>query len=183
MTLKITNLQKQFNNRLAVDIPHLTIDSGECFGLVGENGAGKTTLLRAMLDLVDVDRGGIQIENNDVSKTSDWKANTSSFLGESFLIDFLTPYEFFLFVGSAYGISKANVDSWLNDYQDFLANDDFYDETKLIRDLSSGVVQKVGLMSALLVKPRLLILDEPFTHLDPKAQLQFKNILNLIKNV
>ena len=177
MKVEILNLQKSYASRLAVDVPELEIATGAGFGLVGSNGAGKTTLLRLILDLVRKTDGEVQIDGRDVSKTSDWKRHTGSYLGASFLLDFLTPKEFFLFVGSAYDMTEQQVTDSMADFGTFFPGDDTFESSKLIRDLSSGVIQKVGLISAILVKPELLVLDEPFNNLDPRAQMQLKHIL------
>jgi ABC-2 type transport system ATP-binding protein len=180
MTVRIIDFQKEYDGQIVVDIPCLTITNPQCFGLAGINGAGKTTLLRSILDLINIDRGSIYIDEQNVAKTEEWKSNTSSYFGESFIIDFLTPEEFFLFVGSTYGMKKTEVHASLSKYTDFLSMIEIKDKLKLIRDLSSGTLQKVGLIAALMVKPRLLILDEPFNHLDPTAQQKFKMILRKI---
>ena len=117
--LKIKKLQKTYNNVQVIDIPELSISKGECLGLVGNNGAGKTTLFRLILDLVRPDKGEVFIGNQKVIKNDNWKSITGSFLDESFLIDFLTPEEYFTFVGKLHHKSKEEIDNFMELMSDF----------------------------------------------------------------
>ena len=94
-----SNLSKKYNDNLVLNIESLEIPKGQSFGLVGNNGAGKTTYFSLLLDLIQPTTG--QIINNDVlvNESEDWKPFTSSFIDESFLIGYLTPEEYFYFVG------------------------------------------------------------------------------------
>ena len=91
MELKVTQLKKSYANKTVLDIPSLTIHSGELVGLVGNNGAGKTTLLRLLLDLIKPDEGVVESNHLAVNKDEQWKTYTGSFIDGRFLIDFLTP--------------------------------------------------------------------------------------------
>ena len=104
MNIIINQLQKNFGPKVAVDIENYSIQSGDMLGLVGNNGAGKTTLFRLMLDLLKADGGSVHIENIDVSRSEEWKNITGAFIDEGFLIDYLTPEEYFYFVGKMYGL-------------------------------------------------------------------------------
>ena len=146
--ITISNLTKKYNGTTVLDIPALNIQPGESFGLVGNNGAGKTTLFRLILDLIEANSGEVTIKNQPVARRDEWKSYVGSFLDENFLIDFLTPDEYFAFV------------------------------EKLIRELSKGNQKKTGIAAALLGDPQILILDEPFTALDPSSQIRLKRILN-----
>lgn len=99
MNIIINQLQKNFGPKVAVDIENYSIQSGNMLGLVGNNGAGKTTLFRLMLDLLKADGGSVHIGNIDVSWSEEWKNITGAFIDEGFLIDYLTPEEYFYFVG------------------------------------------------------------------------------------
>ena len=114
MNIIINQLQKNFGPKMAVDIENYSIQSGDMLGLVGNNGAGKTTLFRLMLDLLKADGGSVHIENIDVSRSEEWKNITGAFIDEGFLIDYLTPEEYFYFVGKMYGLTKEEVDKYLN---------------------------------------------------------------------
>lgn len=174
--LLIKNLQKSYNGVQVIDINQLTIPKGECFGLVGNNGAGKTTLFRLILDLIYANKGEVLINKEKVSRNDGWKKITGSFLDESHLIDFLTPEEYFSFIGKLHHKSKENITDFLELMKDFF-NGDILETNKLLRDFSKGNQKKIGIAAALLGDPHLLILDEPFTGLDPSSQIRLKRFL------
>ena len=117
--IKITNLRKSYNGVDAVNIDQLEIHPGEVIGLVGNNGAGKTTLFRLLLDLIRRNEGEILSKGNSITQSEDWKTYTAAYIDEGFLIDYLTPEEFFYFVGKLNQLSKADVDDFLSSYQVF----------------------------------------------------------------
>lgn len=174
--IEVKDLKKAYNGVRVVNIPELIIHSGETIGLVGNNGAGKTTLFRMMLDLIRPDDGVVLSRDKNVSETEDWKNYTSSYLDEGFLIDYLTPEEYFYFVGSLFNLGKAQVDSELQNYSEFF-NGEILNRGKYIRDLSKGNQSKVGVVASLLQNPELLMLDEPFANIDPSTQIRLKNIV------
>ena len=174
--LEVNNLSKSFDKVEVLNISQLNVKAGELVGIVGNNGAGKTTLFRLCLDLLKGERGNVNIENQDVSQTEMWKNFTGSFLDERFLIDFLTPEEYFYFIGELYGKSKAEIDEILIDFQRFKDNE-ILGKKKFIEKFSKGNKQKIGIIGAMLMRPRLLILDEPFNYLDPSSQIEMKNLL------
>ena len=183
MIISINNLQKKFGSVVAANIDSYVIGHGDMVGLVGNNGAGKTTLFRLLLDLLKADAGNVtfstqdgSIADADVTSTEDWKKHTGAFIDDSFLIDYLTPGEYFYFLGRMYGMSKAAVDERLEHFRPFF-NGEILGEKKLIRDYSMGNKQKIGIVSAMLHKPELLILDEPFNFLDPTSQSIIKHLL------
>ena len=176
MEIKIEQLKKCFGEKVATDIDNYTIHSGDMLGLVGNNGAGKTTLFRLMLDLLQADNGSVHIGENNVSRNEDWKAHTGAFIDDGFLIDYLTPEEYFLFVGKMYSMKKEEVDERVNQFDRFM-NGEVLGHKKLIRDYSAGNKQKIGIISALLHQPKVLILDEPFNFLDPSSQSIIKHLL------
>lgn len=177
--IEIKELQKIYNEKCVLDISHLEIPEGQSFGLVGNNGAGKTTLFSLLLDLISTSNG--EVINNDivVNKSEEWKPFTSAFLDESFLISYLTPEEYFYFIGELRGLNKADVDQFLIQFEE-LFNDEILNQKKYIRDLSKGNQKKVGVVAALLGNPQVLILDEPFANLDPTTQFRLKAILKKI---
>ncbi|WP_300811922.1 ABC transporter ATP-binding protein [uncultured Bacteroides sp.] len=174
--IEITQLQKNFGTKKAVDIENYTIAPGEMLGLVGNNGAGKTTLFRLILDLLQADRGTVSINGTDVSKSEDWKNFTGAFIDDGFLIDYLTPEEYFYFIGKMYGLKKEEVDERLKPFERFM-NGEVLGQKKFIRNYSMGNKQKIGIISAMLHHPQLLILDEPFNFLDPSSQAIIKHLL------
>jgi len=176
MRLQTDGLTKRYDN-FELSIPDLEIKSGTAFGLVGNNGAGKTTFLRLVLDLSRADSGHVALDGEPVADTFDWKTRTGSYLGPSFLINFLTPDEYWHFVGQTYEISEGEIDERLAQFDDFYVDEPIGETTKYIRDLSTGNQNKAGLIAALLPEPDLLVFDEPFASLDPKSQIQLKEIL------
>ena len=172
----LTNLQKSYGEKMAVAISECHIAKGELIGLVGNNGAGKSTLFRLLLDLLQPEQGTACIDGVNVAVTESWKETTGAYLDESFLIDYLTPEEYFYFVGKMCGLSKQEVDTRLQNYTDFM-NGEVLGQRKYIRNLSAGNKQKVGILAALLGKPQLLVLDEPFNFLDPSTQSALKQLL------
>ena len=189
MKIIINNLKKTFGDKTAVDIDHYEIEDGQMLGLVGNNGAGKSTLFRLILDLVKADNGNVQMQPSvdelnmglthgtvDVAQTEDWKDWTGAFVDESFLIDYLTPDEYFQFIGRISGRTQEDVDTFLAAHEQFMAGE-VTGQKKLIRNLSAGNNQKVGIIGAMLLQPKVLILDEPFNFLDPSSQSAIKRLL------
>lgn len=172
----INKLKKNFGEKIAVDIKHYEINQGDMLGLVGNNGAGKTTLFRIMLDLLKADDGKVIINDIDVSQSEDWKSITGAFIDDGFLIDYLTPEEYFYFIGKMYGLKKEEVDERLIPFERFMSGE-VIGHKKLIRNYSAGNKQKIGIISAMLHYPQLLILDEPFNFLDPSSQSIIKHLL------
>ena len=174
--ITINKLQKNFGEKKAVDIENYIINQGEMLGLVGNNGAGKTTLFRLILDLLKTDAGNVTINDIDVSKSEEWKKFTGAFIDDGFLIDYLTPEEYFYFIGKMYGLEKEEVDERLTQFERFM-NGEVVGQKKFIRNFSAGNKQKIGIISAMLHYPQLLILDEPFNFLDPSSQSVIKHLL------
>ncbi|SDS38907.1 ABC transporter ATP-binding protein [Gramella sp. MAR_2010_147] len=171
-----TNLSKIYNGTKVLDIEHLDIPSGQNFGLVGNNGAGKTTFFSLLLDLIQPTTGNIFNNEITVSQSEDWKPFTSSFIDESFLIGYLTPEEYFYFIGELRNRNKADIDTFLNQFED-LFNGEIIGRKKYLRDLSKGNQKKVGIVAALIGDPDVVILDEPFANLDPTTQIRLKKLL------
>lgn len=177
--IQITNLQKKFGEKIAVNIDNYTIGKGEMLGLVGNNGAGKTTLFRLILDLLQADQGEVTINDINVVRSEDWKSITGAYIDDGFLIDYLTPEEYFYFIGKMYGLKKEEVDERLKPFERFM-NNEVLGQKKFIRNYSMGNKQKIGIISAMLHYPQLLILDEPFNFLDPSSQAVIKHLLKSI---
>ncbi|MBQ8656673.1 MAG: ABC transporter ATP-binding protein [Prevotella sp.] len=174
--IKLENIQKRFGETVASDIASFTVNDGDILGLVGNNGAGKSTLFRIMLDLLKPDAGAVWINSVNPAESEEWKQFVGAYIDEGFLIDFLTPEEFFSFLGKISGKSQADVDERLKDFERFAAGEVF-GQKKLIRNLSAGNKQKVGIIAALFNHPQVVILDEPFNFLDPSSQNMLKHML------
>lgn len=190
----VNNLIKTFGDKTAVSIPEFCFPSNEIIGLVGNNGAGKTTLFRLILNLIKADSGEVnfclsdETNNQREDKLSlsstrvshleeSWKNYVSAYLDESFLIDFLTPREFFTFIGKVNNIEEGRLEERIKSFSPFLSEDILNGKT-YIRELSAGNKQKVGIAAALLHCPKFVILDEPFNFLDPSSQNQLKDLLS-----
>lgn len=201
MKIELSNLEKRFGTNTAVDIKSFTINNGDILGLVGNNGAGKTTLFRLMLDLLKADEGVVTMHPSadDVelvpsslklspdggvgggapinpALSEDWKAYTGAYIDDGFLIDFLTAEEYFDFIGRVSGMTKEQIAERLV-YFEPLMGGEILNQKKYIRDFSAGNRHKVGIIAALLNRPELVILDEPFNFLDPRSQNMLKKIL------
>ena len=174
--IEISNLQKHFGTTTACDIDSFTVNDGDLLGLVGNNGAGKTTLFRMILDLLKPDEGRVLIAGIDPSQSEEWKYTTAAYIDDSFLIDYLTPEEYFAFLAKVGSMPQKEMEERLKAFEHF-AGGEVLGQKKLIRNLSAGNKQKVGIISALFNKPRLVILDEPFNFLDPSSQNILKHEL------
>jgi len=171
--ISIENLTKVYNRVTVLDIAELEIPKGQSFGLVGNNGAGKTTLFSLLLDLVAPDSGSVTSKGIQVNKSEDWKTFTGAFIDESFLIGYLTPEEYFYFIGELRGQNKSQINQFLASFTE-LFNGEVLNKRKYIRDLSKGNQKKVGVVGALIGSPEVIILDEPFANLDPTTQYRLK---------
>lgn len=174
--ITVKNLTKKYGNQVVLNVEHLEIPKGQSFGLVGNNGAGKTTLFSLLLDLIRPTTG--HIINNDVrvDQNETWKPFTASFIDESFLIGYLTPEEYFYFIGEIRNRNKADVDALLANFEDFF-HGEILGQKKYLRDLSKGNQKKAGIVASFIGNPEVIILDEPFANLDPTTQIRLKGII------
>ena len=170
------HLTKAYGMQTVLNIQRLEIPKGQSFGLVGNNGAGKTTFFSLLLDLIQPSSGKIFNKEIHVASSEAWKPFTSAFIDESFLIGYLTPEEYFYFIGELRGLNKADVDDLLLKFQDFF-HGEILGQKKYLRDLSKGNQKKVGIVASFLGRPELIILDEPFANLDPSTQIKLKQII------
>jgi len=171
-----TNLIKNYSGNTVLDIENLDIPKGQSFGLVGNNGAGKTTFFSLLLDLIKPTKGEIISNDILVKDSEDWKPFTAAFIDESFLIGYLTPEEYFYFIGELRGQNKADVDALISQFDDFF-HGEILNQKKYLRDLSKGNQKKAGIVAALIGNPEVIILDEPFANLDPTTQIRLKGII------
>ncbi len=171
-----TELSKKYGGNTVLNIPSLEIPNGQVFGLVGNNGAGKTTYFNLLLDLINPTTGTIVNNEIQVNKSEDWKPFTAAFIDESFLIGYLTPEEYFSFIGELRGMNKADIDAFLEQFKEIF-NDEILGKKKYLRDLSKGNQKKTGIVAALMGNPEVIVLDEPFANLDPTTQIRLKKLL------
>lgn len=174
--ITVQSLKKNYKNIPVVDVAELFIGQNESFGLVGNNGAGKTTLFRIILDLIRPSEGKVEINGKNVQGNDEWKSYVGSFLDEGFLIPYLTPDEYFRFVGKLHNYSEADLKNFYEKFEE-LFHGEIAGKDKYISDLSKGNLKKVGIAAAFMGNPQMIMLDEPFENLDPTSQIRLKNLI------
>lgn len=174
--IQVENLKKIYGPDEALNITELTIETSECFGLVGNNGAGKTTFFRLILDLIRASTGWVTINGENVSESEEWKLVVGSYLDEHMLLSFLSPAEYFETLRKIYELGEQDLENHLERFSP-LFNDEILGKKKYIRDLSKGNIKKVGIAAAFLGSPSVILLDEPFENLDPTSQNRLKKIV------
>ncbi|MEM0065802.1 MAG: ABC transporter ATP-binding protein [Sulfolobales archaeon] len=175
------DLVKRFGEVVAVDGLSIDVFSGEVYCLVGPNGAGKTTTLRIVVGLLKPDRGSVVIDGYDV-----WTSRREALMRVGYVPDYpnlpsyLTPLEFLYYVAALRGFKKFDVEEYVRYYVDILNMSD--DVKKPIRALSRGGLQKTAIAASLIVKPKLVVMDEPLTNIEIDTQVTFKReILRLAR--
>ena len=174
--LRIENITKTYGDKVAVNHLSLHIAPGEIYGFIGHNGAGKTTTLKACCGILKPDSGEIYIGGKSIREDPIACKQMLSYVPDNpDLYNFLTGVQYLNFVADIYGISKEERTAQIQKYGELLGMTD--DLTQPIDACSHGMKQKIALMAALLHKPRLILLDEPFVGLDPIASHQLKNLM------
>lgn len=161
--LRLENVRKTYGSLVAVDDLSFTVKDGKIFGLLGENGAGKTTTFRMIMGLLEPDKGHITLDGKKIDYSETDKIGFVT--EERSLLTKLTVYEMIEFYGTLKGLSKEKIDKKLDCWLDKFEIKDY--KFKKIKELSKGNQQKIQFISAVINEPKLLILDEPFTGLDP----------------
>lgn len=178
--LSIKNLSKSYSKgKNVVDDISIEVKSGEIFGFIGHNGAGKTTTIKSVVGILDFERGTILINGNDIKREPmKCKRDIAYIPDNPDLYNYLTGIQYLNFIGDIFEVSKLEREKLIKKYGDaFEITKNFGD---LISSYSHGMKQKLALISALIHKPKLLILDEPFVGLDPKAAHTLKVIMREI---
>jgi ABC-2 type transport system ATP-binding protein len=177
--LIISNLTKTYGTKKAVDNLSLHIGKGEIYGFIGHNGAGKTTTIKACCGLLQFDSGEIRIDGVSVKdKPLECKKKIAYIPDNPDLYEFLSGIKYLNFVSDIFGISQTDREIRIKKYADLLG---LYDDlAQPISSYSHGMKQKLAVISALIHKPRLIIMDEPFVGLDPKASHILKGIMREI---
>lgn len=174
--IQLENLSKKYDQTQVLNVASLSIKKGEHFGLVGNNGAGKTTLFSLLLDLIQATSGTVTINDISVSKSEEWKKDVAAFVDEKFLIDYLTPEEYFGFIAQLRKVDPSTLNDFLQQFDAFF-NGEILSQKKYLRDFSKGNQKKVGLAGSFIGNPSIVILDEPFANLDPSSQIRLKSFL------
>lgn len=180
--LEIKNYTKIYGKgKKACDDVSLTIESGDIFGFIGHNGAGKSTTIKAIVGVLDFEMGNIEIDGHDVKKEPiECKKVTAYIPDNPDLYENLTGLQYLNFVADAYEVSEKERQELIEDYSKRLEIKDAL--VDVISSYSHGMKQKLAIISALIHKPKLLVLDEPFVGLDPKAAFILKEIMHEMCN-
>ncbi len=174
--LDISHFSKSYGTKVAVDDLTLHIAPGEIFGFIGHNGAGKTTTLKACCGILNFDKGTIKIAGHDIQNDPIAAKQMIAYVPDNpDLYDFLTGIQYLNFVCDIYGVSAKDRKERITYYGELLGMTD--DLTLKLSQCSHGMKQKVALIAALVHKPKLILLDEPFVGLDPVASHQLKNVM------
>ena len=174
--LRIEHFTKTYGEKKAVDDLSLHIAPGEIFGFIGHNGAGKTTTLKACCGILRFDRGEILIDGKSIRTDPIGCKRELAYVPDNpDLYEFLTGIQYLNFVADIYGVSGPDRRERIRYYGELLGMTD--DLTLPISDCSHGMKQKVALIGALIHKPKLILMDEPFVGLDPVASHQLKQVM------
>lgn len=177
--LKIQNLTKTYGDKKAVDNLSLHIRPGEIYGFIGHNGAGKTTTIKACCGILQFDSGEIWIDNISIKEDPlTCKAKLAYIPDNPDLYEFMTGIQFLNFIADIFGVSASDRRQRIRRYGDMLELTD--DLAQPISSYSHGMKQKLAIISALIHKPKLIIMDEPFVGLDPKASHLLKELMRQI---
>lgn len=171
--LKVEGISKSYGSNLAVDNLSFTVNNGEIFGLLGANGAGKTTTFRMIMGLLECDKGNITLDDKPIDYS------VTDYIGfvteERSLLTKMTVKEQIIYYGVLKGMSKEKVEKELDIWLDKFKILEY--KNRKIKELSKGNQQKIQFISAVINNPKLLILDEPFTGLDPINVQMFKDAI------
>ena len=175
--LEISHYSKNYGkDKKACDDVSLTVESGDIFGFIGHNGAGKSTTIRAVVGVLDFEEGKISIDGHDVKTEPLESKRVMAYIPDNpDLYENLTGLQYLNFIADAFDVSEEDREQRINDYAGRLEITDALPD--LISSYSHGMKQKVAIISALIHDPKLLVLDEPFVGLDPKASFILKEIM------
>ena len=175
--LKIEKLSKTYKgNKKAVDQLSIQVEAGDIYGFIGHNGAGKSTTIKAVVGVLDFEEGEILIEGRSIKKEPVACKQVTAYIPDNpDIYDFLTGIQYLNFVADIFGIEQRTREERIKKYSEQLEIAGALGD--LISSYSHGMKQKVALISAFIHEPKLLVLDEPFVGLDPKAALELKMMM------
>ena len=174
--LKIEHLTKQYGEKKAVDDLSLHIEAGEIYGFIGHNGAGKTTTLKACTGIMDFDQGDILINGRSIKNDPIACKRDIAYIPDNpDLYEFMTGIQFLNFIADIFEISEKDRDERIKKYADAFELKDSLGQS--VSEYSHGMKQKLAIISALIHQPKLVLMDEPFVGLDPKASHLLKGMM------
>ena len=175
--LEIKNFTKVYGEgKKAADNINLTVESGDIYGFIGHNGAGKSTTIRAIVGVLDFTEGEILIDGHSVKdETIECKKVTAYIPDNPDLYENLTGIQYLNFIADVFEISEGKRENEIKKYGDLFEITDSLGD--LISSYSHGMKQKLAIISALIHEPKLIVMDEPFVGLDPKASFILKQIM------
>ena len=174
--LKIENLTKTYGHKKAVDDLSLHIESGNIYGFIGHNGAGKTTTLKAIVGIMNFDSGDILIDGKSIKKDALACKKIMAYIPDNpDLYEYLTGIKYLNFICEVYGVDQEKRTERIKKYSDMFELSDSLGE--VISAYSHGMKQKLAIIAALVHEPKLIIMDEPFVGLDPKATHLLKQLM------
>lgn len=174
--IKVNNLTKKYDSKLAVDNISFEIRDGEILGFLGPNGSGKTTTLNMLVGLIDATSGNAEMDGLDMLKNSVEVKKKLAFLPDNpEIYEYMTGRKFVYFVSNIYGVSKEDRDQRLQELAEMFGMTEDLDT--MISGYSHGMKQKIALISALIHDPEVLMLDEPMVGLDPQASFNLKELM------
>lgn len=177
--LKIEHLTKAYGDKIAVDNLSLHIDSGEIYGFIGHNGAGKTTTLKSVVGILRFDAGEIYINGTSiVANPLKCKKDIAYIPDNPDLYEFMTGIKYLNFIADIFGVNAVERQKRIKKYSDMFEITD--DLAQPISAYSHGMKQKLAIISAWIHEPKLIIMDEPFVGLDPKAAHLLKGMMREI---
>jgi ABC-2 type transport system ATP-binding protein len=179
--IQIVNLRKEFDDVLAVHDLSLTIPAGEIYGLIGPNGAGKTTTIRILCGLLDPTRGEVQIAGIDALREPEMVREYIGYLSDFFSVyDDLKVREYLDYFAHAYKMPENEIPSRITEVIAEAGLEVKRDS--LIHGLSRGMKQRLGIARAMIHRPKVLLLDEPASGLDPRARIELRNLLRSVRD-
>jgi ABC-2 type transport system ATP-binding protein len=179
--IKFTNVRKEFDDLVAVDDLTLTIPAGEIYGLIGPNGAGKTTSIRIACGLLEPTQGDVTVADVDVIREPEQAREHIGYLADFFAIyEDLKVWEYLDYFAHAYKMPESEIPGRVSEA---LAQAGLeVKRDSLIHGLSRGMKQRIGIARAMIHKPKVLVLDEPASGLDPKARIELRNLLKNMRD-
>ena len=179
--IEIKNVTKKYGDKVAVNNVTFNVEDGEIFAFIGHNGAGKTTLIKAIVGIHDFDEGDILINGKSIKTNPVECKKEMAFVPDNpELYDNMKAIDFIDFICDMYEVSESEREANIKKYAKLFEMEKNLNDP--ISSLSHGMKQKVAIISALAHNPKILVMDEPFVGLDPKAVFDFKEVMNEMVN-